>query len=180
MSDPEDMPQHPRLALRGSTCWHRATVPANTRVTCPKREATFLQKTKDPREALRRIRVAAVQVDRRLEACRGQVAALASPPVANLSPDQIKAIRAASGRAVVARSGDDACVVPGAASVIDLAQAALAAGRTLAVDVAARGSGAAVDAGEESEIAAPVFGLSLRNPLVQEAKTATPFTVKPL
>ena len=54
-------------------------------------------------------------------------------------------IRAANGRAVVARSGDEAHVVPGAASVIDLAQAALSTGRTLSAEVAARGRGEAVD-----------------------------------
>lgn len=54
-------------------------------------------------------------------------------------------IEVASGRAVVARDGNSAHVVPGAASVIALAQAAIAAGRTLADEVAARGPGKAVD-----------------------------------
>ena len=54
-------------------------------------------------------------------------------------------IQTANGRAVVARSGDDARIVPGATSVIELAQAALAAGRNLAAEVASRGPGEAVD-----------------------------------
>jgi len=54
-------------------------------------------------------------------------------------------IRLGDRRAVVARNGAGAHVVPGAASVIDLAQAAIAAGRGLAAEVAARGQGEAVD-----------------------------------
>ena len=48
-------------------------------------------------------------------------------------------------RAVVARLGDSAQVVPGATSTRDLALAAIAAGRSLAAEVAARGTGDAVD-----------------------------------
>ena len=54
-------------------------------------------------------------------------------------------IQTANGRAVVARIGAAAHVVPGAASVIELAQAAMAAGHGLATEVAARGKGEAVD-----------------------------------
>ncbi|MFN7051096.1 MAG: AraD1 family protein [Gemmobacter sp.] len=54
-------------------------------------------------------------------------------------------IRTATGRAVVARQGEAAHLVPGTETVIDLAQAAIAAGRSLAAEVAARGQGAAVD-----------------------------------
>ena len=50
-----------------------------------------------------------------------------------------------SGRVVVARTGDKAQVVTGAASVHDLALAAIAAGHGLAEEVARRGLGEAVD-----------------------------------
>lgn len=53
--------------------------------------------------------------------------------------------RADGTRAVVARDGGRAHVVPGAASTRDLALAAIAAGRGLADEVAARGQGAGVD-----------------------------------
>ncbi|WP_374303452.1 AraD1 family protein [Paracoccus sp. (in: a-proteobacteria)] len=48
-------------------------------------------------------------------------------------------------RAVAARSGDRAWIVPGARSTRDLAQAAIAAGRGLEAEIAARGEGEAVD-----------------------------------
>ena len=54
-------------------------------------------------------------------------------------------IQTANGRAVVARIGAAAHVVPGAASVIDLAQAAMDARHGLGTEVAARGKGEAVD-----------------------------------
>jgi hypothetical protein len=54
-------------------------------------------------------------------------------------------IRDGAARAVVARDGDRAHVVPGVDSTYALAQAALAAGRSLVAEVAARGQGAAVD-----------------------------------
>ena len=54
-------------------------------------------------------------------------------------------ITSAAGLQVVAREGTRAHVVPGAASVYDLALAAIAAGRSLTAEVAARGKGAAVD-----------------------------------
>ena len=51
----------------------------------------------------------------------------------------------ASGVQVVARDGAVAHVVPRAASVYDLAMAAIAAGRSLVDEVASRGAGASVD-----------------------------------
>ncbi len=54
-------------------------------------------------------------------------------------------IRMGEARAVVARIGAAAHIVPGAASVIDLAQAAMAAGHGLVAEVTARGQGAPVD-----------------------------------
>ena len=54
-------------------------------------------------------------------------------------------IRLGESRAVVARIGTAAHLVPGAASVIELAQAAIQAGHSLQAEVEARGQGAAVD-----------------------------------
>jgi hypothetical protein len=54
-------------------------------------------------------------------------------------------IQTSTGRIVVARVGDVARVVPGVSSVVALAQAAIAAGRGLADEVAARPEGDKVD-----------------------------------
>ena len=54
-------------------------------------------------------------------------------------------IQTEQGRVVVARVGEDARIVPGATSVVELAQAAIAAGRNLGAEVASRGQGEAVD-----------------------------------
>lgn len=51
------------------------------------------------------------------------------------------------GRAVVAREGAQAHLVPGTATTRDLAQAAIAAGHGLAAEIGARGKGDAVDLG---------------------------------
>ncbi|WP_151717306.1 AraD1 family protein [Gemmobacter serpentinus] len=54
-------------------------------------------------------------------------------------------IQTANGRIVVCRIGDVARIVPGVASVVELAQAAIAAGRGLADEVASRPAGETVD-----------------------------------
>ena len=68
-------------------------------------------------------------------------------------------VKGPDGTLVVARQGDAARVVAGVASVYDLALAAIAAGRSLADEVAARGLGEAVDlalAAAEGRLALPV------------------------
>ncbi|MBB4067222.1 AraD1 family protein [Gellertiella hungarica] len=63
------------------------------------------------------------------------------------------------GRAVVARDGSEAAVVRGATSVYDLALSAIAAGRSLAEEVASHGLGEAVDlaaAAAEGRLLLPV------------------------
>ena len=68
-------------------------------------------------------------------------------------------VKGPNGTLVVARSGDAAHVVAGVASVYDLAMAAIAAGRSLGAEVAARGLGEAVDlpkAAAEGRLQLPV------------------------
>lgn len=48
-------------------------------------------------------------------------------------------------RAVAVRQGDTATLVPGVSSTVELAQAAIAAGRSMTAEIAARGQGDAVD-----------------------------------
>lgn len=66
----DNVPKHPRLVKRGSVYWHRAAVPSDIKSTYPKSEETFSPKTKDPAEAIRLVRKAAWEVDRRFEAHR--------------------------------------------------------------------------------------------------------------
>jgi integrase len=65
-----DVPKHPRLVQRNGVFYHRASIPADIRDTYPKTEETFSLKTRDPREAIKRVRVAAADVDCRFDAHR--------------------------------------------------------------------------------------------------------------
>ncbi|ARE41528.1 Integrase [Rhodovulum sp. P5] len=85
---------HTRLYRRGAVYYHRATVPNDIRDTYGKREETFSLRTRDHPEALRRVRMAAVEVDRRFDAHRRQVAAERREAVSELAPEQIKRIKA--------------------------------------------------------------------------------------
>lgn len=53
------------MARRGAVYYHRAAIPADIKDSYPKAEETFSLKTKDRAEALRLVRVAAVEVDER-------------------------------------------------------------------------------------------------------------------
>lgn len=87
-----DMPKHPRLILRGLTFWHRASIPVDIRGSYPKTEETFSLRTKDPHEAVIRVRKAAAEVDARFAAHRLQLARDLSPPVAELTKEQLARI----------------------------------------------------------------------------------------
>lgn len=87
------MPGHPRLFRRGATYYHRAAIPADIKDTYPKREETFSLKTKDPREAVKRVREAAARVDRLFESHRRQVMREAEPALPELSEKQLELIR---------------------------------------------------------------------------------------
>ena len=61
----EKMPRHPRLYRRNGTYYHRAAIPKDIAKTYPKSEERFSLKTKELQEALRLVRIAAVEVDQR-------------------------------------------------------------------------------------------------------------------
>lgn len=85
----EKMPGHPRLYRRRATYYHRAAIPKDIADTYPKSEETFSLKTTDHREAIRLVRIAAVEVDQRFEAHRR----LQKLPVQQeLTPQQLKHI----------------------------------------------------------------------------------------
>ncbi len=88
----EDMPKHPRLTRRGQVYWFRAAIPADIRDTYPKAEETFSLRTKEPREALVRVRRASAEVDARFEAHRRKLALAQGPEVAELSKVQLARI----------------------------------------------------------------------------------------
>ncbi|WP_298960192.1 site-specific integrase [uncultured Roseibium sp.] len=89
------MSGHTRLYRRGAVYYHRAVVPADIVDTYGKIEEFFSLRTKDRTEALRRVRIKAVEVDNRFEEhWRARQARAAATTVDELSPDQIQAIKA--------------------------------------------------------------------------------------
>jgi len=86
---------HTRLYRRGAVYYHRAVVPADIVETYGKREELISLKTKDHAEALRKVRIKAVEVDNRFEEHRRALRARDAAPVVDvLSPEQIQAIKA--------------------------------------------------------------------------------------
>ncbi|MCB0271296.1 MAG: integrase, partial [Calditrichaeota bacterium] len=60
----EKMPGHTRLYRRGATYYHRAAVPKDIVKTYGRVEETFSLRTKDRAEALIRVKIEAVRVDK--------------------------------------------------------------------------------------------------------------------
>jgi integrase len=87
-----DMPNHPRLMKRGSVYYHRAAVPEDIRGTYTKREEIVSLRTRDPREALKLVRIEAARVDALFEAHRQEQARLTAPKLSSLSPEQIRVV----------------------------------------------------------------------------------------
>ncbi len=92
MSTLEKMPGHTRLYRRNATYYHRAVVPTDIADSYPKREETFSLKTKDYGEALRLVRIKAVEVDQRFEAHRRMLRTEQGPVLEELTRDQIRQI----------------------------------------------------------------------------------------
>ncbi|WP_338604819.1 DUF6538 domain-containing protein [Desulfoferula mesophila] len=87
----EKMPGHPRLYRRGAVYYHRAAIPVDIKDTYPKAEETFSLGTKDYNEALKRVRIAAVEIDRRFDQHRHKLQQQASAPILDeLTEFQIK------------------------------------------------------------------------------------------
>ncbi|WP_297779695.1 site-specific integrase [uncultured Roseovarius sp.] len=94
----EKMPGHPRLYRRNATYYHRAAIPKDIATTYPKSEETFSLRTKDYREALKLVRVAAVEVDQRFAEHRKML----ERPVQNeLTPEQLKRVHDAYYRHIL-------------------------------------------------------------------------------
>ena len=86
------MSVHPRLYRRNATYSHRAVVPVDIQETYGKTEEKFSLRTKDYREALKRVRVATVEVDKRFDEHRAKLAAESGPIATELTDEQIKLI----------------------------------------------------------------------------------------
>lgn len=84
-----DSTVHPRLYRRGARYYHRAAIPQDIKDTYPKSEETFSLGTSDYQEAVRRVRVAAAEVDRRFAEHRQRLA-LQAKPLDSLSEEQIE------------------------------------------------------------------------------------------
>jgi hypothetical protein len=67
-------------------------VPKDIADTYPKREETFSLGTKDHAEALRLVKIKAVEVDERFEAHRREMAQLRAPMLSELTREQIKSV----------------------------------------------------------------------------------------
>ena len=89
----EKVSGHTRLYRRGAVYYHRAAVPTDIAETYGKREETFSLKTKDHREALRKVRVAAVEIDAKFETHRRWIAANSSPKLDELTKEQLQRIK---------------------------------------------------------------------------------------
>jgi hypothetical protein len=93
----EKMTGHTRLYRRRATYYHRAAVPQYIQETYGKREETFSLRTKDRAEALTRVRVEAVRVDKlfaqhRRDQSRVTLSA-PNPALDELTPDQIAIVK---------------------------------------------------------------------------------------
>jgi integrase len=87
-----DMPNHPRLMKRGSVYYHRAAVPEDIRGTYTKREEIASLRTRDPREALKLVRIEAARIDALFETHRKEQERLNAPKLPSLSPEQIRVV----------------------------------------------------------------------------------------
>lgn len=93
------MSGHTRLYRRGATYYHRAAIPVDLQgkyPKYPKTEETFSLRTKDYNEALKRVRIAAVEVDRKFDAHRRliqqQERLQSQPALKELSKEDIRKV----------------------------------------------------------------------------------------
>ncbi|WP_400085822.1 DUF6538 domain-containing protein [Yoonia sp. R78084] len=88
------MSGHTRLYRRGAVYYHRAAVPQDIVATYGKREETFSLRTSDYSEALRRVRIEAVKVDRKFDEHRLKLAQEQEDKLQELTLEQIATIKA--------------------------------------------------------------------------------------
>lgn len=86
------MSGHTRLYRRNATYYHRAAIPTDIKDTYPKTEETFSLGTKDYKEALRLVKLAAVDVDNRFAEHREEQRQANLPKHAELTVEQIRQV----------------------------------------------------------------------------------------
>lgn len=89
----QKMSGHTRLYRRGAVYYHRAAIPKDISESYPKAEETFSLRTKDHNEALRLVRLAAVEVDERFDAHRRRISIQNAPALPELSAAQLQDIK---------------------------------------------------------------------------------------
>lgn len=100
------MAGHTRLYRRGAVYYHRAAVPEDIKGSYPKTEEVFSLRTKDYSEALRKVRLAAVEVDERFAEHRRKIALERAAILDDLTPEQIAAAKAAYHRHLLEEDED--------------------------------------------------------------------------
>ncbi len=86
------MPKHPRLIVCGNRYYQSAAVSQDIKETYSKSEETFSLGTSDHQEALRRVRVAAVTIDRKFDDHRRKLKLQSEPLLDVLSDEVIKQV----------------------------------------------------------------------------------------
>lgn len=94
MSDLKDMPQQPRLVLRGKFYYYRAVVPKDIRGTYEKTEELASLRTSDLALAKRRFLIKDLEVQEKFDSHRRKLKANAAPPLAELTKQQLDHIKA--------------------------------------------------------------------------------------
>lgn len=86
------MSKYPRLQNRNGTYYIRVKVPNDVRDALGKSEIRYSLKTKDYREAIRKLAVESIKVDKQIDVARSSVAVSQKAPVEELTEDQLKYI----------------------------------------------------------------------------------------
>ncbi len=89
------MPGHTHLYRRGAVYYFRCAVPNEIKDTYGKREELRSLRTRDHKEAVRKLAAVTHEVMQAFEAHRRKLEQLAGPPLSDLSPEQLATIRAA-------------------------------------------------------------------------------------
>ncbi len=86
------MSGHTNLFRRGAVYYYRARVPNDIAATYGKTEVKFSLKTKDHKEAIKRVRKEAAKVEEQFEQHRQELKRSSSPPLEDLSSEQLQHI----------------------------------------------------------------------------------------
>ena len=87
------MAKHPRLTRRGTVYWFRAKVPVDLQNHyAPKKEITFSLRTRDPREALEKVRLEGVRLDQEFAAARRKLKAKPSSVISEAEVQRLGAL----------------------------------------------------------------------------------------